>query len=267
MKTAVLGLAAFAALIGAPALAADLAVPVAPVPVWTWGGFYLGGNVGYGWDTSNYTTTDHQNPAGALETESYSAHGIVAGGQAGLRWQSGAWVFGFEGTLDASGIDATIGACGVGTGPLPCTNPPTRVAAGVSENRETAIRGLGSVTLQVGHAWGNALFYVKSGWGGADLRLTNSLTGSTCSPGFPSCATADVWANGGTVGAGLEYLVAPNISVGIEYDYFRLSASDTTVTSVTGRTSTFGGIRDDLSQVLFRANYHFNAAGPIVAKD
>lgn len=257
MRATILGLTALAVMIGTRALAADLAVPAAPVPAPTWAGFYIGGNAGYGWDTSNYTTTDHQSPAGAIEAESYSVHGIVGGGQAGYRWQTGAWAFGIEGTLAASGIDGTVPACGVGTGPLPCTTPLVHVSPTAMESRETAIRGLASATLQAGHAWGNALFYVKTGWSAGELRLVNTLTGP-CSPGFPSCAATNLWAYGATVGAGLEYLVLPQISVGVEYDYFRLTASDTTVTSVSGRTSTFGGIRDDVSQVLFRANYHFN---------
>ena len=42
-----------AALCGAPALAADMEMPVTavspPPAVWSWAGFYLGGSIGGGW--------------------------------------------------------------------------------------------------------------------------------------------------------------------------------------------------------------------------
>lgn len=54
MVTAAIGIAAIAALIGTPALAADMPVkapPIAPVaaPVYNWTGFYLGASLGGRW--------------------------------------------------------------------------------------------------------------------------------------------------------------------------------------------------------------------------
>jgi len=48
--------AALAALIGTPALAADmpLKAPLPAAPAWSWTGFYLGLNGGGAWGTSTY---------------------------------------------------------------------------------------------------------------------------------------------------------------------------------------------------------------------
>ncbi|MGD0333637.1 MAG: hypothetical protein ABSA90_10315, partial [Xanthobacteraceae bacterium] len=81
MKKAALGIIAIAALIGTPALAADMALKAAPPPAaapYSWTGFYLGGQVGYGWGTSWQMGAD-----GFGNTGNYQISGIVGGGTAG----------------------------------------------------------------------------------------------------------------------------------------------------------------------------------------
>src|ERR1700731_2636205 len=104
------------------AVAADLPLaykaPVRAVPAPTWTGFYVGGNVGYGWDSgsssvSALSTDPALAPALAaiLAAGSYptslspSAQGVIGGGQIGYNWQlPSPWLIGLEADLQGSGI-------------------------------------------------------------------------------------------------------------------------------------------------------------------
>ena len=89
--------------VSAPGFAADLPRPAykapiytAPAPAFTWSGFYVGINGGYGWgkaDLSNIFATGSVSPKGAL-----------IGGTIGYNMQSGVWVWGIEGDLDYSTV-------------------------------------------------------------------------------------------------------------------------------------------------------------------
>lgn len=107
------------ALIGTPAFAADIAVkaPPAPppVPVFSWAGFYVGGDVGMKWMQDEWTVTslfDGGGPAPGFvgtplgpSTRTYTLNDIRAGGFVGYNWQfSPTWVGGVEG--DAAWADS-----------------------------------------------------------------------------------------------------------------------------------------------------------------
>jgi outer membrane immunogenic protein len=77
------------------AQAADIPRPVykaAPVVMaYNWSGFYIGGNVGYGWGKG-----DFDNLGTAAST--WNQDGVFAGGQIGWNWQGAGspWVWGVE---------------------------------------------------------------------------------------------------------------------------------------------------------------------------
>jgi len=71
-----------------------------PPPVYNWTGFYVGGNVGYGWGDSSYSfSADNGAGQGLLNTGisggitpragSFRTTGIIGGGQLGYNWQFG----------------------------------------------------------------------------------------------------------------------------------------------------------------------------------
>src|SRR5262245_61403864 len=93
------GIALAAVAIAAPVSAADYPArgPVykaAPMPLFNWTGFYVGGHAGYGWSDS----------------ENLDPKGWFGGGQVGYNWQYAPnWVFGLEGDISGSDISAKNG--------------------------------------------------------------------------------------------------------------------------------------------------------------
>jgi outer membrane immunogenic protein len=96
MKSSVLAAVIIVGAAGS-AWAADISAPrPAPAPVvvpppalkYNWTGFYIGGNVGYGW--GRVTGSD-----GGF-TDSLDLSGVIAGGLVGFNWQAGMFVGGVE---------------------------------------------------------------------------------------------------------------------------------------------------------------------------
>ena len=112
MKRILAGMVVAAALSGS-AFAADLGARTytkapAMAPAGTnWSGFYIGGNVGYGWGNGNTDFSFLPSPTlfevdnTALDTKS---KGAIGGVQIGYNWQMGAIVAGLEADIQGSGI-------------------------------------------------------------------------------------------------------------------------------------------------------------------
>src|ERR1700746_469862 len=90
---------ALAAALPQPAPPPQAAVAYVPVvvPVYNWGGIYLGINGGYGFGKSEWT-------GGGLSTGNFNTSGFVVGGTLGANYQVDAFVFGVETDIDYTGI-------------------------------------------------------------------------------------------------------------------------------------------------------------------
>jgi outer membrane immunogenic protein len=96
MKSAAAGIAAILALIGTPALAADMGLPVKaplappPVPVLNWTGCYINGGAGYGmWTQDHYLTEDGSPYVGDPSTTSGGRGWLgVVGGGCDVQWNN-----------------------------------------------------------------------------------------------------------------------------------------------------------------------------------
>jgi outer membrane immunogenic protein len=256
MKKFLLGAVGLIAL-SAPALAADLPpAPVYKTPVMTpayydWSGFYVGLNAGGGsshncW-TNNAVFATPTVPA--VNEGCHNATGGTAGGQIGFRWQSGAWVFGFEGQgnwADFKGSNTSI--------------PVAALLGFPALTNQTKIDAFGLFTGQVGYAWDNVLFYVKGGGALTDDRYTGLITGTNA---VVDGARETRW--GGAVGAGIEFGFAPNWSVAAEYDHLFMGSRDLRFTLPnTPNLTRIDRISQDADIGTVRVNYRWG--GPVIAK-
>jgi outer membrane immunogenic protein len=230
------GLLAFAS----PGAAAGL---LPPEP--QWGGFYVGGQLGGAWsDTDwryknlNWFNTTGPNLVGT--NFDLDADGVLGGGQLGFNYQSGAWVFGIEGSLAGAGID--------GSRPSPFFPELDRYS--------TEIDWLTAVTGRVGYAQDRWLVYAKGGWAAADVEL------DLFDHDTPLHARSSTWADGWTVGGGLEYALCRSFSLGVEYDYAELDTDRWTLhcpacpSGLGGRVPVVDG-DIKLQSVTARLNYRF----------
>jgi outer membrane immunogenic protein len=151
-----------------------------PLNMYSWAGPYLGGNLGWDWGTVDNNPT--------------RPSGFVGGAQAGYNWQTGPWVFGAEGDLQATGASDTFA-------PWKFSNP-----------------WFGTVRGRAGYAFSNILFYGTAGLAFGELQgQTFGLSESHTNAGW-------------TVGLGAEFGFARNWSAKVEYLYVDLNDSNFVVT-------------------------------------
>jgi outer membrane immunogenic protein len=182
------------AAMAAPSFAADLPRPSYKAPIYTapgfsWTGFYVGLNGGYGFGTSRWS-------APGFDTSDFEVNGGLAGGTIGYNLQTGSWVWGLEGDLDYSWIKgSTTDSC-----PGGC---------------ETAIPWFATARGRIGYAgWDRWLPYITGGAAFAQIKMTP--------PGGPDEKETKI---GWTAGAGIEYALWSNWSSKIEYLYADLGSA------------------------------------------
>jgi len=187
--------------------------PVAPAPVFSWTGFYIGANIGGAWAHNNWTDT-------VLLTNFNNGNNgaFIAGGQIGGNYQIGSFVIGGEADVDWVSSHT-------GTGVV----IPNGSTVALTDNS----RWVSTVAARFGYAFEQFLFYGKAGggWVGSNgFNVTNLTTGNTfgCTTltGFTSCSNT---AGGWLVGAGAEWAFAPHWSLKFEYDYLGLGNRTFTV--------------------------------------
>jgi len=187
-----------AAMAASPTFAADLPRKAAPyyVAPFSWSGFYVGLNGGYGWAKSDWTDT--------ASSGSVDPKGWLAGGTVGYNLQTGVWVWGLEGDIDWSTIKGSTvggtGVCGVGGNGAGC---------------ETRNRWLATARGRIGYAFDRWLPYLTGGAAFGDVKMSPNT-------GLSETKTKVGW----TVGVGLEYAFLGAWSAKLEYLYADLGKSN-----------------------------------------
>ena len=233
------------------------AMAAVPPPVYSWTGFYVGANVGYGFG-NDHSQVDLSTGGNTLTGEpgtSVTPKGGLGGVQVGYNWHaSPRWVVGFEGDLQGTTQNDT--AC---SSLLCFKQGPTSQIVTV----EHQLDYFGTVRGRAGYLFNNTLFY---GTGGAAFgHVRETLHEVFSSPNAQSQnnnfgAAKDL--TGYTVGGGIEAMLGGGWSFKAEYLYMNLGSISNRFDFDNGGTPgtliSNSTIRDHIVRV--GANYHIGAA-------
>ncbi|MFG1477929.1 outer membrane protein [Xanthobacter sp. V4C-4] len=206
MKRFLLATVALAAL-SAPAAAADLATkyPVKAIaaPVFSWTGFYIGANFGYGGDQSSHDLSILSVPVGSADA---TTSGWFVGGQLGYNYQfANNVVVGLETDLQWSNISGQVSGLNIG---------------GLNWIAGSSVDYFGTIRARLGYAFDRFLPYITGG--AAYGNVNNSLFPGYGPWGVSSSSTNWGW----TLGAGFEYALTNNWTLKTEYLYVDLGSKD-----------------------------------------
>jgi len=230
-------------------------------PVSNWSGFYIGGNLGYGWGNGNTDFSFLPTPADfGFDNTTLGARstGVIGGTQAGYNWQIGSLVTGLEADIQGSGIKGSASANPTFGGTA--EQDPTGVLS--SEQKLSwfgTVRGRLGVTVTP-----DLLLYGTGGlaYGRVEASANSHrlLGDGSLAAEFPASVskTKVAW----TAGAGAEWMFAHNWSTKLEYLYVDLgseSATSNPLVQIDGPPLQVGytwRFRKNIARV--GVNYHFN---------
>lgn len=204
----------------------------APQPLWQ--GFYIGANAGLAWSTID--AADNVlvlSGSGSVPFSSLNNSRLIGGAQLGYNVQAGNFVY---------GIEADFGAMDTGTSGTftNSTNKSRIVHISADSGFYSDITGRAGLTL------GNALIYAKGGFalftGG--IHVADAYDGLDQNSG-----TLTGW----TIGGGVEYPIAPNLTIKAEYQYFDFDNNNFSCCLV----STSGRLDDNLTANTLKVGVNY----------
>jgi outer membrane immunogenic protein len=208
-------------------------------PAYSWTGFYVGLNGGYGWKsdpTASFadTGTTDEFPNISRAPVSYGLKGFTGGVQAGYNWQVNKnWLFGLEtdfnsGKISGSGQSSFLS---VGDGVFNTTARSEvdwfgtlRGRVGYLTSPDLLLFGTG------GFAYGHVKTHLALVNATMDAAFVNGgAIGFLCGPVGSECFIGDSSKvqTGYVIGAGFEYAFARSVSLKVEYSHVKLNSAQT----------------------------------------
>ena len=273
LRTALLATTAAVAL-ASSAFAADLPsrrapAPYVAVPVFTWTGFYIGGNAGYAFSDNNRVFTTGQTAANqaAVGTGARPGNvqldqeGFTGGGQIGYNQQIGNIVIGIEADAAYTDLQRTR-TITTFAGAVPGAAPAVR-----DNIFRQDLAFLGTVRGRIGYAFDRLLVYGTGGFAYGDVDYQANFTGAVPPSTLQFTGRRTNIETGYTAGAGVEYAMPTSFSlfgsnavtIKAEALYYDLGRRTVAVNLVPGSGGTPTGYnsRFETSGVIARAGVNF----------
>ena len=276
MKSLWIGAAAAIAILGPGAAgAADIAArpytkaPMMAEPIFSWTGYYLGVNAGYGWSESNDISTTGQATANVNNvlggarpgTVRVRQDGFVGGGQIGYNYQfAPSWVF---------GVEADIAYTDMGRSTSVTTVPLSGVGS-LNNVFSNNLEYLGTVRGRLGYTVGQTMFYGTGGFAYGEVNNGASLFGSAATGNnLQFTGSSSQTRTGYAVGGGIEHAISQNWTVKAEYLYYDLGRNTVNVAVIPGAAGAGGtGYNSSFRTEgnIVRAGLNYKFGGPAVAR-
>jgi outer membrane immunogenic protein len=230
-----------------------------------WAGWYIGVNAGWVGSGRNISNTGTDNNGGGLgamlaagaipASVSLNNNGFIGGAQIGYNWQVANWVYGLEADFDGASAKSSTTA----------VFPGSSVFFPLSTTYNRQLDWLATFRGRIGITAAPAfLLYATGGLAVGNTKIGNAFICAACvPPASTEPSTVNQTSNtsaGWTVGAGLEWMFAPQWSLKAEYLYVDLGSHSSTITFTYGapNTSTLTStVRDTENVVRGGINYHF----------
>jgi outer membrane immunogenic protein len=281
-----------------------LKAPALPVVEFSWTGFYVGLNAGGFWghgdqgfyiddSLGRYYTFGAGQAANIAQVmyvgnQTVKNSGFTGGAQIGYNYQTGPWVLGWEADLNWFNPDAA--STRNSFLPAPAFALPGHVPVPFTISDSTSGDWLSTFRIRAGiHPFNNLMIYGTAGGAVAHVNLTSSYADGTTCPPQVSCAlranintTQTAWGFAG--GGGFEWMFFRGWSFKAEYLFVSLKGDD----DVAVAAFPTGGVipaacppgvgnpgfcsifhyRPQFFENIVRVgvNYHFDWAGPVVAR-
>lgn len=238
-------------------------------PADAWSRCYAGGQAGVAasashWNYTNsnpYSATGNTTPIVVPGADFNQTRGLI-GLQAGCnKAVADHWLLGLEGSWSSNPMNDHNPKPGFF--PDPTGFPPEKEV--VTTNIQSVVALTGKLGFAPSTDW---LVYGKGGYAAARIETSGTVTPAFSPPVFDFNTVA--WHSGWTVGAGAEYRLFRNVTIGVEYDYYRFAnvthSGNTAAEDFVGVVATPANpvdhrVNADAHTVMARVNFGFDPFG------